>query len=213
MSTFEEVCKRIQANVSKLVLWLDTCHAGAMSVAARGVNPGEDLSAALAQAEGQYLLSASKSGEESYEDDEYRFEKESQGHGAFTFSILRGLQGMAADDKGVVWVSDLFSHVSKEVPRLTQGKQHPHSQITGTNLPLFVVDDQVHQGMGQEAVVPVFPGPGTGMVAPKRGSKKWVWLLLGAAAVGGTGAIVATQQTPAAKKPAVGNIAIDVQVP
>jgi len=36
MPMFEEAVKRMRANVNKLVLWLDTCHAGAMTVAARG---------------------------------------------------------------------------------------------------------------------------------------------------------------------------------
>jgi uncharacterized caspase-like protein len=43
MPMFEEAVKRLRTNVDKLVLWLDTCHAGAVSVAARGVNMGEDL--------------------------------------------------------------------------------------------------------------------------------------------------------------------------
>ena len=213
MPMFDEVCKRLQRNVRKLILWLDTCHAGAMSVAARGVNAGEDLAEALSQAEGQYVLSASKAGEESYENAQYRFEGEDRAHGAFTYSLLRGLQGQAADDEGVVWISDLFSHVSKEVPRLTEGKQHPYSQGQGTNMPLFVVDERVASVIGAPAVMPGIPGPGVGLTSPKKGSKKWLWLFMGAAAVGGTGAVLATQQSPAAKKPATGNISFDVQVP
>ena len=213
MPMFDEVCKRLQRNVRKLILWLDTCHAGAMSVAARGVNAGEDLAEALSQAEGQYVLSASKAGEESYENEQYRFEGEDRAHGAFTYSLLRGLQGEAADEGGVVWISDLFSHVSKEVPRLTEGKQHPYSQGQGTNMPLFVVHEKVASVIGAPAVVPGIPGPGVGLTSPKKGSKKWLWLIMGAAAVGGTGAVLATQSSPAAKEPATGNISFDVQVP
>jgi len=50
----------------------------------------------------------------------------------------------------------LFSYVSKEVPRLTEGMQHPYSRIQGTDLPLFVVDEDVMEewedGEGKETV-------------------------------------------------------------
>jgi len=204
MPMFEEVCKRIRTHVNKLVLWLDTCHAGAVSGPVRGVTVGEDLSEALAQAEGLYWLSASKAGEESYEGQQYRFEGEDQGHGAFTYSILRGLQGKAADDDGVVWISDLFGHVSKEVPRVTEGQQHPHSRITGTNLPLFVVDETVYPVMGQ----PIYAiGPGK----TQKSSRKWLWLLLGAAAIGGGAVVISRSGDEGA--PGTGRVEIEVPVP
>ena len=211
MPMFNEACKKIQRNVRKLILWLDTCHAGAVSVAARGVNVGEDLAEALSQAEGQYVLSASKAGEESYEDAQYRFEGEDRAHGAFTYSLLRGLQGEAADEEGVVWISDLFSHVSKEVPRLTEGKQHPYSQGQGTNLPLFVVDERVGAVIGAPAIVPVAPGPGAGLMPAKKGSKKWLWFLVGGAAAAGGGYILTSSSSEEA--PDTGNIRVRVEVP
>ena len=93
MSNFDEAIRRLRTRVNKLVLWLDSCHAGAMTAAARGINVGEDLAAALSQANGQYMLSASQPGEESLEDERYRFDDEDRGHGAFSYSLLRGLQG------------------------------------------------------------------------------------------------------------------------
>ena len=50
MPIFEEACKRIERRVDKLVLFMDTCHSGALELNTRGVNAGEDLSEALAQA-------------------------------------------------------------------------------------------------------------------------------------------------------------------
>ena len=187
MPTFNEACKRLKTHVNKLVLWLDTCHAGAVNVAARaGVNVGEDLSEALRKAEGQYVLSASKAGEESLEDETYRLEGEDRAHGAFTYSLLRGLQGMAADTSGVVWLSELVGHVSREVPRLTTGKQHPYQQVQGTNLPLFVLEE------GGSVFPPIPPArPGPGLTEEKsKGSKKWLWLLLGVGVLGGGAAVV-----------------------
>ena len=143
MHDFDEAVKRLSVNVDKLMLWMDTCHSGAATVAARGLSVGEDLTAALEQASGQYVLSASKAGEESLEDDSFRLPSEDRAHGAFTFSLLRGMRGEPQDTAKVVWLGDLFSHVSKEVPRLTKGKQHPHFQISGTDLPIFVRDKAV----------------------------------------------------------------------
>ena len=89
----------------------------------------------------KYLLTmvtaACRAGEEAVEDESYRLEGEDRGHGAFTFSLLQGLQGATADTKGVVWLTTLLSHVSKEVPRLTRGEQHSHAQVQGTDIPLF----------------------------------------------------------------------------
>ena len=80
MSMFDEAVQRLRRNVSKIVLWLDTCHAGAMNVSAtRGVNAGEDLSVALSEASGDYVLSASKAGEESLEDASWELDGEAHG--------------------------------------------------------------------------------------------------------------------------------------
>ena len=191
MPMFDEAVKRIRTHVNKLILWMDTCHAGAMTVASRGVNSGEDLAEALAEASGQYVLSASKAGEESLEDESFTFGGGEGAHGAFTYSLLRGLNGAAADSTGVVWLSDLFGHVSREVPRLTTGRQHPHSQTIGTNLPLFVLADAKLNQQTASAL----PAPIDNSLLITRpsnkggGSKKWLWLLLGVAAAGGGAAV------------------------
>ena len=191
MPMFEEAVKRIRANVNKVILWLDTCHAGAMTVSSRGVNSGEDLAEALSEASGQYVLSASKAGEESLEDASFSFGEGTGAHGAFTYSLLRGLNGAAADSTGVVWLSDLFGHVNREVPRLTTGRQHPHSQTIGTNLPLFVVADA--SVMQQTSSMMSTPTDNSVlMTRPSKrdgGGKKWLWLLLGVAAAGGGAAV------------------------
>ena len=155
MPAFEEACKRIESRVDKLVLLMDTCHAGALEVNARGVNAGEDLSEALARAKGRYILSASEGGELSFEHEDYRFKNERRGHGGFTYSLMRGLLGGAVDERGVVWISRLFGHVSRDVPKLTQARQHPHSQIQGSDLPLFILRDKAESGTSAEAAVPI----------------------------------------------------------
>lgn len=135
MSQFELALKSLHQNVEKLILLLDTCHAGAASESSRGAI-GTDLLEALGQARGLYKLSASTASEASWEDAKW-------GHGAFTYSLLDGLDGAAASSDGVVWLGNLFSHVGKTVPRLTEGKQHPHFDLQGTDLPFFVLSDSV----------------------------------------------------------------------
>jgi uncharacterized caspase-like protein len=138
-STFDEAHKRLANNVSKVMLWLDTCHAGAMNVAMRGLEAGEDLSLALRSAEGTYILTASKPGENSEEDESFRLAHEQAGHGAFTYSLLDGLAGKAdMDGDRSISVSELSSYVAKKVPRLTQGRQHPFFRMSGTDMPIFM---------------------------------------------------------------------------
>jgi uncharacterized caspase-like protein len=48
------------------------------------------------------------------------------GHGAFTWSVLRGLGGAAdADHDGFVTAGELIDFVASDVAKLTQGRQHP----------------------------------------------------------------------------------------
>ena len=139
-SDFEETIKVLSRNVNKLILAIDTCHAGAMKIAFRGAEPGEDLAAILQQASGLYTLAASKRGEESEEHDSFRLQEESKGHGAFTYALLKGLLGEANyDGNEYITISELFNFVAKRVPRITKGKQHPYARISGTDLPIAAV--------------------------------------------------------------------------
>jgi hypothetical protein len=190
MQMFNEAIKRLQTHVNKVILLNDTCHAGGMQMGARGVSAGEDLTESLIKANGQYVLSASQAGEISLEREDFRFEGDDKGHGAFTYALLDGLRGKAADKEGVVWVSDLFGHVSKKVPRLTTGQQHPHHQMRGTDMPLFVLSDGTADTEAGANAAPVDIAANTPSLAAggaKTGSKTWLWLLLGAAAAGGAG--------------------------
>ena len=48
------------------------------------------------------------------------------GHGAFTYSVLRGLEGAADQDHdGFVSAGELIDFVTADVPKLTRNKQHP----------------------------------------------------------------------------------------
>ena len=48
-----------------------------------------------------------------------------EGHGYFTYALLKGLRGGAKDRNGEVSVMGLGKFVSDEVPRLTKDRQFP----------------------------------------------------------------------------------------
>lgn len=112
--------------IKNLMLWIDTAHAGAARIAA-------DETSFLS------ILAACRADQVAVEDKRFKLKEEDRGHGAFTFSLMKGLQGAAADSNGVVWLSTLVSHVSRDVPRLTRGKQSPHYQVRGKDIPLLGV--------------------------------------------------------------------------
>lgn len=136
MSDFDEMMRVLRRNIRRVVIMLDTCHAGALQLSARAVMSGDTLAARVEAGEGLFLLAAAKPGEESKEDPRL-------GHGAFTYALLEGLRGAAdTTGEGLVSVSDLFGYVARRVPRLTGGLQHPYHKIEGTDLTLAAVPRQ-----------------------------------------------------------------------
>jgi TolB-like protein len=146
MTDFDEVVRVLRRNVRGIVVMLDTCHAGSLRLAARGLVSADDLAARLSAGEGFFLLAATKPGEESREKPDLR-------HGVFTYAVLEGLQGPAdTDDDGLVTVSELFGHVARLVPRLTDEQQHPYHKMEGTDLAFAAVP---RGGRAVESPVPV----------------------------------------------------------
>jgi uncharacterized caspase-like protein len=139
-SDFDEIVKILSGNVNKVIIIVDTCHSGSMKVSMRGVQAGEELGHRISESSGIYILSGSKAGELSIESNRYKMSDEKKGHGAFTYSILRGLSGQANyDNDSYLTIGELFSFVAKEVPKITNGQQHPYSKIEGTDLPIAIV--------------------------------------------------------------------------
>ncbi len=62
--------------------------------------------------------------------EEYAFESEEWKNGVFTYSVLRGLADLKADENsdGVITISELQRYVSRQVQTLTNGKQQPTSR-------------------------------------------------------------------------------------
>lgn len=147
LAEFEASVREVGKKVQRLILAIDTCHAGAVEIRTRGIKlaaAGEERKTGVSLAGGlaptsreAYILSSSKDTEESLEDASYRLPGEKRGHGAFTYAILRGLRGEADTDRDrVVNVLDLFTYASSQVPKITGGRQHPFVRGAGTNFAL-----------------------------------------------------------------------------
>ncbi len=141
MSDFEESVKILSKNVDKIIVAMDTCHSGALKVGMRGAGSGEDLANTINAASGTYILSASKAGEASLESNEFKLDPGSTGHGAFTYALVSAMRGEADYDKDAyVSLNEVFQFVARQVPRLTNGQQHPYFRMQGTDLPLIKIN-------------------------------------------------------------------------
>ena len=137
MSDFNEAILILSQNVGKVIVAMDTCHSGALNIAGRSFGGGQDLSAVLKESSGTFVLAAAKGGEQSLEDTRFQLQDGKKGHGVFTYALIKGLSGAANFDKNnYISVNELFQYVAKQVPRLTQGKQHPYFRGQGTDIPI-----------------------------------------------------------------------------
>jgi hypothetical protein len=134
-SDFEEAVRVISTRVKKLILVIDTCHAGAMQISLPSMELAENLIFALRNVSGLYILGASKPDEKSLENARFRLLNEDRGHGAFTYALLKGLSGDADKDHNhVISLGELFEYTARTVPQLTDGFQHPYFRTEGTDI-------------------------------------------------------------------------------
>ncbi|KYC41420.1 hypothetical protein WA1_22265 [Scytonema hofmannii PCC 7110] len=109
-----EILKRLtQCAAQNQVVWLDACHSGGMTL--RGTNTAETLpnptsqfvkvlQEVAAKSQGFYALLSCDTNQQSWEFPEL-------GHGVFTYFLIRGLQGEAADSQGIISVDGLYRYV------------------------------------------------------------------------------------------------------
>jgi tetratricopeptide (TPR) repeat protein len=108
------------AKVGRMVLFVDVCKASTIGTI-KGTGVNSDVQH-LQDADGQLLgLMASRTRELSFEGPQF-----GNGHGAFSYSVIKGLAG-AADENGddVVDGNELIRYVVNSVPKATGDKQHP----------------------------------------------------------------------------------------
>jgi tetratricopeptide (TPR) repeat protein len=114
--------------VGRVVLFVDVCKAGTI-----GTIQNTTVSAnvqQLGEAQGDLFgLLASRPKEVSIEGPQF-----GGGHGAFSYFVVKGLEGAADKNKdGMVDADELIKYVSEQVPEATANKQHPREFGTYEN--------------------------------------------------------------------------------
>ena len=111
----------------KALFMMDICHAGAYGTTSKrrgNALTSEEAISMIEQGTGSVVLASSTGRESSYENANFR-----GGHGAFTAALLEGMEGRAdteaGNGDGYVFINELTSYVSRRVPKLTDGAQHP----------------------------------------------------------------------------------------
>jgi WD40 repeat protein/uncharacterized caspase-like protein len=139
------------------LVWLDACHSGGLSLSgARAqtlresvLNPTPQLVEVLQQrarkSKGFYALLSCDQGQQSWEFPEL-------GHGVFTYYLMRGLQGEAADSQGVIEADGLYRYVYHQTLQY----------IDKTNQQLRLINQQ-RLGRGETPLYPEYP-----LQTPKR---------------------------------------------
>ena len=121
----------------KVLLFLDTCHSGALgssiTSSEKYLKNTEALREMGSNEVGVVIMSGSTGEESSLESEEWE-------HGVFTLSLLEGLKEKKADIKsdGVIFLRELDFFVSNNVYELTRGKQNPTTQKPSTISKLII---------------------------------------------------------------------------
>jgi len=130
----EAISRHIRAQA--VVLIADACHAGGIgwAVSPDALPQTNTALDSIAAADRMFLkLLASRGTERSYEDARW-----GGGHGIFTYSLLRGLQGEADRERdGFIRASELIEFVGKEVAEQTSARQNP--RVAGNFEPRFAL--------------------------------------------------------------------------
>jgi Caspase domain len=124
MSNLQEVYQRV-IKAKRVVTFADSCHSFGISGQRSNVSRKENnlINQYLKQyaSEGERdVITASDVSELSQEDERW-----GGGHGVFTYFLLQGLQGKAADREGNVTAGQLFAYVKDQVRRATANAQKP----------------------------------------------------------------------------------------
>jgi hypothetical protein len=122
MDEIRKIFQRILAD--RLIFIADTCYSGAsggrtMLAAKTRANLSDKFFERIAKGKGRVIISSCSANEISKEDDSLQ-------HGIFSYFLLQGLKGKADHDAdGIITVSELFSYLSRQVPKASDQDQHP----------------------------------------------------------------------------------------
>jgi hypothetical protein len=141
MWQMQDVYERV-LKATRVITVADTCHSYGFS-GARAGDAGQNGSNLINQYLERYagkgeraVITASDISESSFEDTRW-----GEGHGVFTYFLLKGLKGEAdKNHDGVVTAGELFAYLQKVVPEATNGKQNPRAmQGLASGLPISIL--------------------------------------------------------------------------
>ncbi|OUC14859.1 MAG: hypothetical protein B0A82_11125 [Alkalinema sp. CACIAM 70d] len=96
------------------IIWLDACHSGGMTLRGLPINPAAQLVDVLQKqvkkSQGLYALLSCDRAQQSWEFPEL-------GHGIFTYFLMKGLQGEAANPHGLIDVDSLYKYIYHQTLR------------------------------------------------------------------------------------------------
>ncbi|SKA01377.1 WD40 repeat [Trichlorobacter thiogenes] len=133
MHDFKQYISSIKATRSLFLI--DTCSSGAFSEAMAGQTAAEHTALSkLARSVGRATLAASSRDQVALEGH--------QGHGVFSYILLQGLQGAAANTSGRITITNLALFVEETLPELTMKKwgyeQMPQKALIGLDFPIGI---------------------------------------------------------------------------
>jgi len=159
MWQMQDVYERV-LKAKKVITVADTCHSYGFS-GARADDAAQNGSNLINQYLERYaakgeraVITASDISESSFEDAKW-----GNGHGVFTYFLLKGLKGEAdKNHDGVVTAGELFDYLQRVVPEATDGRQNPRAmQGLASGLPMSVLK------RSQASIQPIEPaGHGVG---------------------------------------------------
>lgn len=116
---------------SKTILLADTCHSGNIAGTRRDITSA--VKSIINTGSGSIIMTATTG-------NGYSYEQSNWGHGAFTKSILEGLDRFKADydGDGTVTIKEIDLYVTNRVKKLTKGKQKP-TTIIPASIPDFAL--------------------------------------------------------------------------
>ncbi|MGE4519892.1 MAG: caspase family protein [Desulfobacteraceae bacterium] len=127
-----ELIKKITAQ--KILVIVDACKSGAVLTAFRGFEDRKAL-AMLSRSTGVHVIAASTK-------DQYASEVKELGHGVFTFTLLKGLEGGASGNSKTVTVRKLMGYIEENLPDFTSKYknevQFPVIVSKGMDFPLVI---------------------------------------------------------------------------
>jgi hypothetical protein len=135
---------------TRLVVFLDTCYSGGIGEPRnRGFNLEVGLSSrdvsGLIEGRGRVIIAASRPDEPSWEFSYMR-------NGLFTNYVLSALRGEIARSDGTIWISELFSYISRNVRQ--HRCQHPYQKSIGEDFVVMTIRDLSNQSERIQSLLP-----------------------------------------------------------